>query len=308
MIPRAISARTEEQRVIMREYIRAGQWCRKISTGNRWQRWCSAAHDWVVAQQAQRCIVLKKLSPIGRARQRTGTDGAPAAAGRSADEEETASGAIPAPSLDGILSDMDVGELALLERACGRRRKAIRKATSAGPAGPPLRHQGGEPEKGEQPDGQREGEQDLCEQADGEVGGGQASQSGDLPWSPPWVLLPPPDEEWRPAANRSWACPPHPDFPVPTDVPPMASRPERFNSIAGQAVSRSGVQLSATCGLHSFNHCVAPANLARLLPARTLSRPQFETAAFAAGLGGTRANLIDARVGNYECGVLACNS
>ena len=47
MIPRAISARTEAQRVIMREYIRAAQWCRMNSTGNRWERWCLAAREWI---------------------------------------------------------------------------------------------------------------------------------------------------------------------------------------------------------------------------------------------------------------------
>ena len=50
-IPRSISARTPEQREVMDEYIRAAQWLRMMSTGNRWERWCVAARDWVLEQQ-----------------------------------------------------------------------------------------------------------------------------------------------------------------------------------------------------------------------------------------------------------------
>jgi hypothetical protein len=50
-IPRAISARTADNRVVMDEYIRAGQWRRMVSTGDRWEAFCKAAMDWILVQQ-----------------------------------------------------------------------------------------------------------------------------------------------------------------------------------------------------------------------------------------------------------------
>ena len=129
-IPRSISGRTEAKRIILDEYIRAAQWCRMHSTGDRWAAWCRAAQDWILEQQNAKADLVATLHPIAFSR------------GARPDKDATQ---VPAEScenqgMDAIFDRLDIGELALLEKACAKRRKVIHQTakTTNLPTGSPT--------------------------------------------------------------------------------------------------------------------------------------------------------------------------
>jgi hypothetical protein len=137
-IPRAIGARTEEQRRVLEEYIRAAQWRRMVSTGSAWEQWCAAAAAWIQEQQEGQAKVLERLHPIAKSQKRMAPL-APALANDKKVEED---------SLDGIVGALELGEVVLLERALGKRRRMLHQASSSqAPSLPAL----GPPKEQDQP-------------------------------------------------------------------------------------------------------------------------------------------------------------
>ena len=84
-------------------------------------------------------------------------------------------------------------------------------------------------------------------------------------------------------------------------------RPSWYNSPCTEAVTPSGTQAGATCGLHAFNHLAANAASLVGLPWQPVTKRAFEATALQARHGDVAANIVEPGGSNYDFAALLAN-
>ena len=118
---------------------------------------------------------------------------------------------------------------------------------------------------------------------------------------------PPPGKRRHTSVLKDWTIQNHASLPTPSRLNPLPVAPTWYNDARTAAVTRSGVQVGSTCGLHAFNHAFAACCVARSVHFDPVSRAVFEATALEARVGDRREALVDQANGNYDVAVLTTN-
>ena len=100
----------------------AGPLAEKL-TGDAWEQFCQAAKDWIQEKQRSQVKVLERLHPLALSQKQE----APSSEKPALNEDKK----VEEGSLDNIMEALDLGELVLLERALGKRRKTLHQRSSS---------------------------------------------------------------------------------------------------------------------------------------------------------------------------------
>ena len=267
-LPKGCGARTPEARERLDMRVRAQQFRRMTSTGDRWAAFCSAARRWI-----EKCGTVgtsQKSAPVGPQTNISAV---------LADQQQKPEGPALSPAEREALTEALVAE----PQGSGAPSECDRSSAEAFLAAPPQ---------------ENEQAADLLEQVMEQLMPGELNKLEEACRRARAAM----------AAMPLWQPPKASIAPLPQDVAMVQEEPPRwYNSCDTEATTHGGLQAGETCGLHAVNHLLFADAEAGGCSWAALSKSKLEAVALETRLGDAQHHLFNEGGSCYDIGVLTAN-